>query len=129
MRKIRKKKKAEVVRPLLYDQVMSLREPGQFFRLPVCPHCTAEKKYGTLLGRGPVFTDPCSHCGAPLTCAPGRRSLIFGLLVLLLGVLMCRMIMAIATDMMPLYVLTLLVVIGAYFLWPLTLSVRKKKQK
>jgi hypothetical protein len=37
--------------------------------------------------------------------------------------------MTIATDIVPLVVLTMILVIGAWFLWPLTLSARKKTKK
>ena len=127
MRKIKKKKETAEVTPLLYDQVMQLGQSRAFFRVPACPKCTVQKKYGTFVARGPVFTEQCPHCGEAYICRPGVRSLIFGLITVVLCVLLSRTVMRIADNIVPMFFLTLLPVIGAYFLWPLTLSVQPPK--
>ena len=126
--KEKKAKKRVTVKPPLYDWVMrSERLP--FFRTIQCPHCGTQVRYGKLLARLPVFTEHCAHCGASFSCGPGVRSLIFALLFLVFACLFVIAVMTIATDMVPVYIFTLILVLGAYFLWPLTLKVWKKKQK
>ena len=128
MHKIKKKKQTEEQKPLMYDTVMSMGQSRAFFRIPACPCCTVQKKYGSFLARGPVFTETCPHCGTQYTCRPGLRSWLFALIVLLVCVPVCRVVMNAAEDMVPVFLTALLPVIGAWFLWPLTLSVRKKNE-
>ncbi len=129
MRKIKKKQAPVTELPPLYDTVMRLGESRAFLRVPVCPSCGVEKKYRHFLARGPVCHEKCSYCGEEFECCPGVRSLILAVVLVLVCLLMCRAVMTIATDIVPLFVLTMLFVIGAWFLWPLTLSTRKKKKK
>ncbi|MBQ9083200.1 MAG: hypothetical protein IJY28_06860 [Clostridia bacterium] len=129
MRKIKKKKETVTELPPLYDTVMRLGESRDFLRVPACPSCKVQKTYGRYLSRGPVCRETCSHCGEEYECYPGARSLILALVLVAVCVLMCRAVMTIATDIVPLFVLTMIFVIGAWFLWPLTLSTRKKKRK
>ncbi len=128
--RIRRKKNPKVPKtPPLYDTVMRLGESRNFFRVPACPDCGVQKNYGRFLARGPVCRETCSHCGTEYECRPGGRSLILMLILVMVCVLVCRAVMTIATDIVPLFVLTMIFVIGVWFLWPLTLSARKKKKK
>lgn len=129
MKKIRKKTTSAPEMPPLYDAVMRLGESREFFRVPACPECGVQQRYSRFLSRGPVCREQCSHCGTEYVCRPGVRSLILAVILVMVCVLVCRAIMSIAADIVPLFVLTMIFVIGAWFLWPLTLSSRKKKKK
>jgi uncharacterized protein (DUF983 family) len=129
MRLRRKKITPAPETPPLYDTIMRLGESRDFFRVPACPVCGVQKTYGHFLARGPVCRETCSHCGAAYACRPGVRSLILAAILVMVCVLVCRAVMTIATDIVPLVVLTMILVIGAWFLWPLTLSARKKTKK
>ena len=124
----RKGKKQAEFKPPLHDFVTGhVRQP--FFRAVTCPCCGTQVKYTRLLGRAPRFKERCTHCGNEFTCGPGVRSAVFGLLFLLFACLFVLAVMAIATDLVPVFVFTILPVLGAYFIWPFTLKVCKKKQK
>lgn len=124
-----KKKKPVPKKPPLYDWVMGLGQRKTFFKVPSCPYCGTGMKYGKTVSRFIVFTGKCTHCNGEFQCRPGLRSLIFLLAVVLICVLLCHLLLFVATDMIPLFIWTMIPVIGAWFLWPLTLSVDKKKQK
>lgn len=123
-------KKPQKNRPL-YDWVMRLpeRRGRAFFRLPVCPRCGAQLRYRTVVARLPVFSAQCRHCGAPLRCRVGGRFAVLAAAVIALSAVGTEFILNLAQDTVPVVVFTLLLVISAYFLYPLTLYAQEKKKK
>ena len=125
------RKKTSKSTPPLYDWVMKLPDRGarDFFHLPICPHCGTQSRYRQVVARLPVFSLHCTHCGEEYRCRPGIRSAVLAVVLILISALVTEMVMKIAYDVVPVVVFTLLLVILAYFLWPLTLHVCKKRKK
>ena len=106
-------------KPPFYDAVMRSAQPRTFFRLPQCP----------VVARLPVFTERCNHCGAPLRCRAGLRSAVLALVLVALACGLTALLAHITDRLLPIVFFTLLLVIAAYFLWPLTLHSGVPKRK
>lgn len=116
-------------KPPFYDAVMRSAQPRAFFRLPQCPACGTQLRYRRVVARLPVFTERCNHCGAPLRCRAGLRSAVLALVLVALACGLTALLAHVTDRLLPIVFFTLLLVVAAYFLWPLTLHSGVPKRK
>lgn len=124
-----KKKKRKTPAQKTPAPVLKKRAP--FFALPRCPECGRIVPYRQVVARPPVFSVPC-RCKNKFRCRSGAASLILWLCTVLICLGMIRLIIAVSTDMIPVFFFTVLFVIAAFFLHPLTVRAvdpKKKKSK
>lgn len=121
-----KKKRKKAAAPEISAAVPQKRAP--FFALPRCPECGRTVLYRTLAAKPVLFAVRC-RCGAEFCCRPRLASGILWLATFLLCFGMIRLVIAVSTDMIPVYFFTVVFVTGAFFLYPLTLRAGCKSRK
>ncbi len=121
----KKRKKA----PVQKTPAAVAQKRSPFFALPRCPECGRTVLYRTLAAKPMLFAVRC-RCGAEFGCRPRLASGILWLVTLLLCLGMIRLVIAVSTDMIPVFFFTVVFVTGAFFLYPLTLrAVRRNPKK
>lgn len=102
----------------------------KFFRIVKCENCNCVVPYRKLLGRPPVFHETCEDCGEKLKLVNGARAIIYWVGVLVLCCLFDAWLLERINRMLPIFVYTMFLVIGALCVAPFTLDcVCKKKKK
>ncbi len=114
--------------PVKKTPVFTEKKHAPFFALPRCPECGRVVLYGRILAKPMFFSESC-RCGAKLRLRPSWASLVLWLVTVMICMGIIRLIIMVSTDMIPVYFFTVLFVIAAFFLYPLTVRTGDKKDK
>ena len=98
-----------------------------FFGVVSCEKCGRNIPYGKLLGRAPIFYETC-NCGEKIKLRNGVRSVIFWLGVLVLCCVWDAFLLERISDILPIFIYTMLIIIAAFFISPFTVECVKKKK-
>ena len=99
-----------------------------FWEAPVCPNCERSIPYGKLIARPPRFSVECK-CGANIRFRFGKRTAFFWGVTLLVCFLFNVWMLERVSEVFPLLCYTLLIILVAFFLYPLTLHRETEKKK